>query len=93
MQLEKHQDLRSCTVGLSGFDSRRWYAFHMDINVTGVDVQTFSIQTVEFDGAVAFLYFFCVTWFALVVAVVAFSVNFYRSRQIPTLSPYIADTG
>ena len=92
MQLEKHQDLRSCTAGLSGFDSRRWYAFAMDINVTGVDVQTFSIQTVEFEGAVAFLYFFCVTWLAVVIAVVAFSVNFYRYRQVPTLAPYISDT-
>ena len=92
MQLEKHQDLRSCTVGLSGFDSRRWYAFNMDINVTGVDVQTFSIQTVEFEGAVAFLFFFCVTWLALVVAMISLSLNFYRFRQIPPLSPYIADT-
>ena len=65
----------------------------MDINVTAVDVQTFSIQSVHFDGAIGFLYFFCVTWLAFVIAIVAFSINFYRYKQIPTLSPYLATTG
>ena len=68
----------------------------MDVDVTTVDVQSFSIQQVQFEGAVTFLYLFFITWLLFVIAVVTASVNYYRwhkPKRSDMLSPYIADSG
>lgn len=50
----------------------------MDVNITAVDVQHFSIDTLSYDGALAFLYVFFMTWIVFVASIVSLAVNYYR---------------
>ena len=53
----------------------------MDLNVTSVDVQRFSIGTLSYHGALACLYVFFVTWCMLVASAVSIAINYYRWQK------------
>ncbi|MBM62770.1 MAG: hypothetical protein CL484_07460 [Acidobacteria bacterium] len=60
----------------------------MDINITSIDVQKFTVDTLSIDPAWSLICIFLVTWVVFVVAVLFATIVYYKQITKPPLSSY-----